>query len=104
MMLGRGRRTNTHPGNIRLRGMCDDSKELYNSSGKKFKTQIAEKIVKAVKVSGGRFLKEDGFVWVEVDDVVARLKVSHAFRDSAKGGGSTKPKSPGGNNKRSREE
>ena len=119
VMLGRGRRSNYHPGNIRLRGMCDDSKELYNASAKKGKTQITEKIVKAIKVSG-RFLKEDGFGWVEVDDEVARLKVSHTFRDrsknnekknnnntSAKGSGSgcgTKQKSPEGSKKRSREE
>jgi hypothetical protein len=34
-----------------------------------------------VKITTGRFLKDDGAGWVEIPDEVARFKVSHCFRD-----------------------
>ena len=81
--LGRGRRCNRHPGNIRLRSLVDRAKNIYDFSSKGDKTRITEKIVTAVK-QNGRFLKEEKFGWVEVEDEVARLKVSHVFRDRMK--------------------
>ena len=81
--LGRGRRCNRHPGNIRLRSLVDHAKNIYDSSSKGDKTRITEIIVTAVK-QNGRFLKEEKFGWVEVEDEVARLKVSHVFRDRMK--------------------
>lgn len=37
-------------------------------------------IIKMVKEATGRFLKDDGDGWVEVDDNKVRAKVSHSFR------------------------
>jgi hypothetical protein len=42
---------------------------------------VTKEVIAAVSSSSGRFLKEDESGWVEVDHEVARLKVSHIFRD-----------------------
>lgn len=84
VILGRGRRTNNHAGNIRLRTMVEELKDVYVSSSKKEKTEITQRIVTSIQTNG-RFLKETKIIgWVEVPDEVARIKVSHAFRDSYK--------------------
>jgi hypothetical protein len=41
---------------------------------------VASVVVDLVKEKG-RFLKEHLYGWVEIDDMAARQKVSHAFRD-----------------------
>jgi predicted nucleic acid-binding protein len=45
------------------------------------KTIVAESILKEIKDSGGRFLKQVELGWIEVGDVMARKKISHAFRN-----------------------
>lgn len=84
VILGRGRKTNNHAGNIRLRTTVEELSDVYKSSSKKEKTEITQRIVASIQ-SNGRFLKESKmYGWVEVPDEVARIKVSHAFRDSYK--------------------
>ncbi|CAJ1968353.1 unnamed protein product [Cylindrotheca closterium] len=82
VILGRGRKANNHPGNIRLRTMVDDLIGVYKNTSKREKTEIAQRVVVSIQTNG-RFLKENEMIgWVEVPDKVARIKVSHAFRDS----------------------
>jgi hypothetical protein len=84
VIFGRGHTHQNHTGNVKIRGLVEDSKAIYDSSSKKQKTIITEKVVHAIKKTG-RFLKEgEAGGWVEVNDHDARLKVSHAFRDQAK--------------------
>lgn len=84
VILGRGRKTNNHAGNIRLRIMVEELIEVYKTKSKKEKKEITQRIVLAIQTNG-RFLKEsEMFGWVEVPDEVARIKVSHAFRDCNK--------------------
>jgi hypothetical protein len=45
------------------------------------KTQLARIIVEKIHERGGRFLKQEGAGWVEIDDETARTKVSHTFRN-----------------------
>ena len=52
----------------------------YNKADVDEKLAMSWDIVALVKESGGRFLKSDGLVWVEVSDKVAWRKVAHAFR------------------------
>jgi hypothetical protein len=52
----------------------------YERAKKFDKMQIAQRIVHTVHEYSGQFLKQEGAGWVVVDDVVARDKVSHAFR------------------------
>ena len=62
--------------------MIDENRAAYENAKILEKTLIAERIVKDVKNSAGRFLKNDGNgAWIEVDDETARDKISHAFRD-----------------------
>jgi hypothetical protein len=81
VLLGRGKASYEHMGNLRLRYLVESRAKQYDlatrSSGKK---QITHEIVQLVKDSTGRFLEDDAAGWVEVEDDVARLKVSHIFR------------------------
>lgn len=80
VLLGRGRSCYSHVGNLRLRKMVSDKFHLYEISGFGEKLPISDEIVCTIKSLSGRFLKDDGAGWVEVDDETARKKVSHAFR------------------------
>lgn len=92
VLLGRGKVIQEHPGNLRYRHLIETSRERYETSSKFEKTAVAEVIVKLIKESSGRFLKQDddGTGWVEVTDEIAREKVAHAFRNrrKVKAGGS----------------
>jgi hypothetical protein len=81
VLLGRGKASYQHMGNVRFRYSVESRAKQYDlalrSSEKK---QITHEIVQLVKDSTGRFLKDDEAGWIEVEDDVARLKVSHAFR------------------------
>lgn len=83
VILGRGTRTNVHPGNIRLRKLVDEAKPIYDRSTKREKTEIITRLVLAIQQQG-RFLHESDIGWVEVTDKAAKQKVSHTFRDTGK--------------------
>lgn len=77
-----------HVGNIRYNNIIHEHRAEYEQADVKEKTKIAMGIVQKVKADGGRFLKMvDGCTWVEVEDGVARDKVSNAFRSKRKAGG-----------------
>jgi hypothetical protein len=95
VLLGRGATLQRHPGNLYFRSLIDARREMYDCAGRGTKSEIASKIIQLVKDSFGRFLKQErNGVWTEVEDDVARLKASTAFRTwrstSSKAGRSAK--------------
>lgn len=81
VLLGRGKLTQEHTGNLRFRHIVENHREMYENARKLEKTRLASKIVVILQQTGGRFLKRDGAGWAEVDDETARFKVSHSFRN-----------------------
>jgi hypothetical protein len=83
VLCGRGGATNNHPGNIWYRKLVADYQAEYLVAKKKTKANIARRIVAAIMVSGGRFLKhnDQSDVWVEVPIKKATEKTSQALRE-----------------------
>eukprot|EP00429_Kryptoperidinium_foliaceum_P087892 CAMPEP_0176184446 /NCGR_PEP_ID=MMETSP0121_2-20121125/821_1 /TAXON_ID=160619 /ORGANISM="Kryptoperidinium foliaceum, Strain CCMP 1326" /LENGTH=311 /DNA_ID=CAMNT_0017522825 /DNA_START=37 /DNA_END=969 /DNA_ORIENTATION=+ len=88
VLFGRGKPYQGHAGNIRLHKIVDLYKARYSNARRHEKTEIAEEIVQFIKSPSGankqpgRFLKklDNEEAWVQVNDSVARDKVSHALR------------------------
>lgn len=82
ILLGRGKPIQENAGNMRYHMLLDHYYQAYEEAKKFQKMQIADKLVTIVHEYGGRFMKQDasGAGWIEVEDDVARDKVSHAFR------------------------
>ncbi|CAJ1944447.1 unnamed protein product [Cylindrotheca closterium] len=80
VLVGRGKLCQNHIGSVRYRSLVEKYKDRYDRSSNFDKTAIAFMIIKIVKESTGRFLKEDSEGWIEVDDNKARAKTSHLFR------------------------
>eukprot|EP00934_Nitzschia_sp_Nitz4_P001037 Nitzschia sp. Nitz4//scaffold72_size95085//9529//10647//NITZ4_004743-RA/size95085-augustus-gene-0.63-mRNA-1//1//CDS//3329557324//1037//frame0 len=80
VLLGRGKSAYNHVGNIRLRNLVERYAKGYEESSFAEKTVLADVIVLQIKKETGRFLRDDGYGWMEVDDETARNKVAHAFR------------------------
>jgi hypothetical protein len=87
VILGRGRTHIYHPGNMRMQTIVRAARPSYNKAGttRLQKTSITQEVVQAIKTSGdqsSRFLKLDASTggWTQVDDEVARIKVSNAIR------------------------
>ena len=84
-VFGRGKGNQNRPGNARLRLIIDMHMAEYEKASKTGKTAIAERVIRVIQDSSGRFLKEDAGRndggWEEVVDLAeVRSKVSHAFR------------------------
>ena len=64
----------------------DTYAKVYDQASRNEKTLMAEWIVKQMRSSVGRFLKHNDDIdcWEEVDDLEARKKVAHAFRNRRK--------------------
>jgi len=80
VLIGKSYMCREHIGNIRYRSLVANHQTQYKNLSSLDKTAMALMIVGMVKESSGRFLKGDSGSWVEVDDKVARKKVSHCFR------------------------
>ena len=80
VLIGKSYMCREHIGNIRYRSLVANHQTQYKNLSSFDKTAMSLMIVGMVKESSGRFLKEDSGSWVEVDDKVARKKVSHCFR------------------------
>eukprot|EP00980_Cylindrotheca_fusiformis_P016534 scaffold4954_cov106-Cylindrotheca_fusiformis.AAC.4 len=81
VLLGHAR---NNGGNRVLRSIVASLLEEYNSSPKKLKTAIANKVVKEIAILGGRFLKpiSDGTRgWEEISHFEAVQKASKTFRN-----------------------
>jgi hypothetical protein len=87
VLLGKGPKYTKHPGNQKMQVAIELHQHRYNmaQATKAEKTKITDEIIHFVKCCGtnpGRFLtrqKETG-LWVEVDDFIARQKVTNALR------------------------
>jgi hypothetical protein len=83
VLCGRDKFSHIHPGNSRYRIVIEGHRAAYQSApSRDHKTQITIRIVKMVRGYGGRFLKLEGSNWVDVGDMYAREKVSHALRSA----------------------
>lgn len=86
VLFGRGRCFLSHPGNKRLQMIIDLYRDEYLGSNRDQKFAMTQRIVQLVKFSGNeqnQFLKFNKKLekWIEVNDKMAREKVSHALRD-----------------------
>ena len=81
-LLGRGKGTQLHPGNVRLRTTMESFFDEYEQCKRDEKKAIAAAVIAAVGNYGGRFLQQRDGVWEEVHDKNVLLKkVMHGFRD-----------------------
>lgn len=80
VLFGRGKPIQGHFGNLRYHALLDHYQHAYEQAKKFDKMDIAKATVDQVHEYFGRFLKQEAAGWIEVDDNVARDKVSHAFR------------------------
>jgi hypothetical protein len=86
ILLGRGGKSNHHPGNKRYREEIKNFQSSYTRLEQKDdKTDLSRYVVDYVHKYEGRFLTFDKDVrpnrWYEVPDIVARRKVSQALRE-----------------------
>jgi hypothetical protein len=91
VVLGRGAGPNEHVGNVAFRHIVDEMRPSYMAAAnRKMKSQIADKVVKAVKAKRGRFLKrasgydDDIFVLAEDEVVVEKAKQALRYDGSSK--------------------
>lgn len=84
VLCGRGGETNHHSGNVKYRSLVKKYQPLYIMSKRRDKPQIASKIVRLVRHTGGRFLRKDkSNIWRDVGNTKAREKTSQALREGA---------------------
>jgi hypothetical protein len=92
VLLGRGGKSNHHPGNKRYREDIENFRTIYATlDTDKEKTEMSQTLVDVIKKMGGRFLEEDkvkdvngktnGLGWYAVPNIVARRKASQALRE-----------------------
>lgn len=85
VLSGRGKRINSHPGNVFFHQLVHDAKPEYQRTKKLHKKPVVEHIVSDIRTLDppGRFLKEDPHtgLWVEIGDEQALLKAAQALRD-----------------------
>ena len=95
ILSGRGRRIQTHLGNILLHQVVDLHRDKYSNAPRAERRDIAETIVQALNANGNRFLSRvvdhghhlpEG--WRMISHIEAVEKVSHCFRSRrGRGGG-----------------
>ena len=88
VLLGKGTPYQNHPGNKNLRQIVSDRYKEWDGAQKGAKKAISEEVIDTIRGDGGLFLKQDDDKWIIVDNDVARLKVSAAFRTLRLKGGS----------------
>lgn len=84
VLNGRGKRSANNVGNRRFNTTIAIFRRKYaNAGNRKEKSVIIQMIIRLIRESGGHFLKRDSKSsgWVEIGDVAAYDKVSHALRD-----------------------
>lgn len=80
VLVGRTKLCRDHIGTARYRNLVAKYRDFHEQASNFDKTAMAFMIINIVKESSGRFLKDNGDGWVEVDDNTAREKVSQCFR------------------------
>ena len=71
VLLGRGRSSDSHPGNIAYQAtICEATSAYLTLVARAEKTRLTTEIVKSVKIRGGRFLEKprNSEYWTEVAD------------------------------------
>lgn len=83
VLLGRGGRSNHHPGNQRYLEEKDMMQQRYLDASKIEKTIIAQELVDRIHAIGGRFLELDSKngKWFEATNARCRKKCSQALRE-----------------------
>lgn len=83
VLLGRGGRSNNHPGNHRYLAVKAEIQPHYLAADKNAKTAISQELVDAVHSWGGKFLDldQDRQEWYEVSAIKARKKASQTLRE-----------------------
>lgn len=84
VLLGRGGKSNHHPGNKAYRDQVGTIRDSYRTSEKNEKTVSSQMLVDWVHQRGGRFLKQEDDEskrWYVVTNIVARRKSSQALRE-----------------------
>ena len=84
VLLGRAKSCQVHEGTQRYRVLVERYREEYEIASKQEKTSMAIMIINMVHETTGRFLKDEGDGWVEIDEAQARAKVAHSFRNLRK--------------------
>ena len=87
ILLGRGRPSQNHAGNVQLAKLIEERHPIYSKADRFEKLCISWDIVKLVQNDiGGRFLEKDGSsgAWKQVADDQARDKVAYGFRSVRK--------------------
>lgn len=90
VLLGKyGNYSIKHEGNVFYRNLLSTRKDKYDSGSRDVKTSITWSVISEVHDRGGRFLRKADISqgkhgWIEVNNVIARRKVSQAFRDLRK--------------------
>eukprot|EP00980_Cylindrotheca_fusiformis_P016367 scaffold4880_cov106-Cylindrotheca_fusiformis.AAC.1 len=81
VLLGRGKPSQNHPGNLRLSLIAESLLQKYDGSGKRqARTQLAAETVERMKGAGVRFLTKCDEGWKIAPDRLARERVSSTFR------------------------
>ena len=90
VIVGRGKSPNRHVGNKRLRVLVSSYLTKYEQGDKYVKTIIVSDIINMIRIAckeeernGGAFVKYDKTTgrWYDLDNTIAREKVSYQFRD-----------------------
>jgi len=83
VLTGRGRPFQSFSGNVHLFEHIAACKDAHGALDKqrREKTDLSKRIVRLVQDKGGKFLKRVGPGWMEVNDDLARTKVSMGFRN-----------------------
>ena len=84
VLFGRGHGSSQFQGNKAFRGFIRNYKELYGESDSKTKRLIGQESYKAWISIGGRFLKQDGDVWVEAEEEKVINKIRMTLRQKEK--------------------
>ncbi len=79
ILFGRGKRD--HPGNLFMRRMADEFRDSYNRADAVDKSTITGNMLKIIKATGRRFLKQVDGNWNEAVDEEARAKIGHVLRN-----------------------
>lgn len=87
ILLGRGKFSQSWPGNVEFREFLEGEREDYDRLPRNKRKNKTVEITKALLATGIRFYDQDKFTgdWVEADFAQARLKVSTTFRTLRKG-------------------
>jgi len=85
VIIGNGGRVMKHPGNKYFKNIINSKVQEYACfSLRREKTNMIRSIVHQIHENGGTFIRKNpaSGSWFEVDDVIAREKISQAFRNS----------------------